>query len=114
MVRIRLGGQKGMVMTIWNLCKEFIPSSEIKRRINNKQIKWNNKVVEGIEEVGEISGYWELGDFLFMNAPLPQCLHWFDVKEFFGMESTNVRSLNFLTGYNLLTLSKKEHFVCMI
>lgn len=110
-------------MALKDILLLFLPSNEIKIRIKNKQIKINNEIVSDsnilfdiqaeiveIEDKRYLQGYWELGDFLFLNEPF-NLLSFVNVKDLFGSEPTNLYNLHFLTGYTLLSLSKKEHYV---
>lgn len=116
-------------MKLREILLNFIPSKDIRIRLNNKQIKVNNEVViDGnlelnitgewleMDEVKYLNGWWEFGDFLYYNVEalegIPSRL--FDLKDFFGEEPTNIKQLEFLTGYILISLSKREHYVFMI
>ena len=46
--------------------------------------------------------YWELGDFIFDNLPNKAIESGiFNIRDYFGEELTNVKSLEFLTGFTL-------------
>lgn len=89
-----------------------LPVKEIRQRFANKQIKINNQLCTALDhnvDVGD--GYWELGDFLFINGAAIESKPWVDIKDFFGPTKTNIKSLRFLSGFTLISISKKEHFV---
>lgn len=91
----------------------FLDSKEIKIRIGNKQIKVNNEIVTDRELEIPIQSLdnSELGCFLYdNNIKLPV---FGNIRDFFGNEPTNIKSLNFLTGYTLITISKKQEYVFM-
>lgn len=101
-------------MTVFNLLKELgIPVKEIKGRFANKQIKINNVLCTAIDHDIRIQdGYWDLGDFLFYNmTSLKTFMFIDDIKDLFGECASNIEALKFLSGYTLLSISKKEHFV---
>lgn len=98
-------------MTLRDILIKHIPSKEIKQRLNNKQIKLNNEVVTNTNiELNVENNFTDLGDFL-LSSELPFVAKIFDIKDFFGPGETNVKSLQFLKNYTLITISKREHFV---
>ncbi len=100
-------------MTVIELLKELgLPVKEIRNRFANKQIKINNQLCTALDHKLEIEdGYWELGDFIFLNGSAITHKPWVDIKDFFGPTKTNIKSLRFLSGFTLVSISKKEHFV---
>lgn len=100
-------------MTVIELLKALgLPVKEIRSRFANKQIKINNQLCTALDHNVDIEdGYWELGDFIFLNSSAIIHKPWIDIKDFFGPTKTNIKDLRFLSGYTLITISKKEHFV---
>jgi hypothetical protein len=102
-------------MTIYEICKLFLPAKEVKLRLQNKQIKVNNTVVTNqsysIELINE--EYIELGEFLFGKSSNfdKSLFNVFDFKDFFGFYPTNVSGFEFFTNYTLIQISKKEFYV---
>lgn len=93
--------------------RAFVNAKEVKTRLNNNQIKINNEVVKDLDiELNIQEHYWELSDFIFINS---EHLRLFpilgNVRDFFGEEPTNIKELEFLTGYTLISISKKEEYV---
>lgn len=100
-------------MTVIELLKALgLPVKEIRSRFANKQIKINNQLCTALDHKLDIhDGYWELGDFIFLNSSAIQTKPWIDIKDFFGPTKTNIIPLRFLSGFTLVSISKKEHFV---
>lgn len=103
-------------MNIKTILQEFIPTKEIKARIASKQIKVNLVVVLDMNEEVEVQdGWWELGNFIYFNitpnSSFPPVEIVGNIRNFFGKEETNIPSLQFLTGYTLITISKREEYV---
>ena len=104
-------------MILKQLLLEFIPSNEIKSRLKNKQIKVNNEVIDNFNiDIPTLGHYEDFGDFLFWNITdeNKNALKNFNVRDFFGGELTNINKLDFLTGYILISVSKKEEYVFFI
>lgn len=100
-------------MTIFELLKELgLPVKEIRGRFANLQIKINNETCTALDhKVNVGDGYWELGEFVFINAAFLDNCKFLDIKNFFGPTKTNIKSLDFLSGFTLISTSKKEHYV---
>lgn len=101
-------------MTLIELLKAMgYPVKDIRSRFANMQIKINNETCTAIDAKLNIGdGYWELGEFIAINAKhLDDKLKVLDIKNFFGTGKTNIKSLEFLSGFTLVSISKKEHFV---
>lgn len=120
-------------INIRELLLHFGPSAEMKQRLKNGQIKINNQVIKSfdVEADFDISSqledeylpkYEELPEFIIENVPnLKQLLNrkrymGLDIMNFFGSPTlkegpTNIKQYEFLEGYVLLSISKKEHFV---
>lgn len=109
-------------MKIIDLLKHFLKVGEIHARINNKQIKINGVPItkEDLHNtIHVMSGYWEYGDFCWnwciqLKPAERTTFNAFNVRDFFGAEPTNIKMYRFLTGFDLITLSKKEEYVFMI
>lgn len=108
--------------TLHDILKHFLPSNEIKNRIANKQLKLNNKIITSKMLKNEIIfniSFWEFDDFVYnwmktLNKKQIQLVFICNnIEDFFGPEPSNIKTLNFLTGFSLLSLSKKEKFVFM-
>ena len=107
--------------TLHDILKNFLPSNEIKNRIKNGQLKLNNEIitVEQLkEEIQFNNSFWEYDDFIYnwmktLNTKQIELVFLFkgSLEDFFGPEPSNIKTLNFLTGFSLLSLSKKEKFV---
>lgn len=99
-------------MELKQLLLNFISSNEIKQRFKNGQIKVNNEIPIDLKVDLNINSnsYWDLGDFIFDNLP-NKSLEIFNIRDFFGEKPTNIKSLKFLTGFTLISISKKEEFV---
>ena len=94
-------------MIIRDLLKEFIPSNEIRARINTNTIKINGDSItlENLNnELDILDGYWEFEDFI---------LHCFNIEDFFGQEESNIHLFKWLSGFLLLTIGKKQKYVFM-
>lgn len=100
-------------MTILEIIKELgLPVKEIRSRFANKQIKVNNDLCTALDHNVDVEdGYWELGDFIFLNAAHIHKNEFLDIKDFFGNRKTNVKGLEFLSGFTLISISKREHYV---
>lgn len=99
-------------MKLRELLIDFIPSKEIKTRLANGQIKVNNEIVKENIELDVQEGYWFLGDFIYFNCRfILNSKIIGDVKNFFGPENTNIKTHEFLTGFTLISFSKKDHLV---
>lgn len=109
--------------TLNDILKNFLPSNEIKNRIKNSQIKLNGEIIKLEDLKNSIifdNSFWEYDDFMFhwlktLNKNQIQLVFLFqkNIEDFFGPEPTNIKTFNFLTGFSLLTLSKKEKFIFM-
>ncbi len=113
-------------MNLRNVLAFYCPSNEIKQRLKNGQIKINNVPVKSLDvecdfdydNVKQI----DLPDFL-MDSGLD--LHQltvlrtygdFNIMDLFGSPTleegpTNIPQFEFLRGYVLLSISKREHYV---
>jgi len=107
--------EKIEITNLDSFLKSKIPSKELKTRIKNKQIKLNNEVIEttNIELNVDWKSPMDLGCFIFYNITiLPRFIYFNNIKSFFGdEEKTNIQSLQFLSNYILISISKKEHIV---
>lgn len=100
-------------MKLREILINFIDSKEIKVRIVNNQIRVNNEVVIDRELDIPIQSLdnSDLGCFLVdNNVKLPKFV---DIREFFGEGDTNIKELEFLSGYTLISISKKQEYVFM-
>lgn len=113
-------------MNLRDVLSFYCPSKEIKQRINNGQIKINNRVIKNLDV--EVSFDYDnvkqvdLPDFL-MDSGLElnqinqlKVFGDFNIMNFFGSPTldegpTNINKFGFLRGFILLSLSKKEHYV---
>lgn len=103
-----------MEITIREILKNYIPSNEIKQRLNNKQIKLNNQIVTDLNTMMDILPDWrmDLGDFIFNNADRLKHITYFgNIRDWFGDYDTNVTKFKFLGAYDLLEFSKKDGIV---
>lgn len=111
-------------MKIRDLLKEFMFVKDIKARINSNTIKINNNpvTIDMLEnDLDILDGYWEFEDFIFDNIYKKNIkkseslyLHCFDIKDYFGNEEeTSIDFLKWLSGFLLLTISKKESYIFM-
>lgn len=113
-------------MNLRDVLSFYCPSKEIKQRINNGQIKINNKVVKNLDV--EVSFEYDnvkqvdLPDFLVDSGldlnQLTMLKNYADlnIMDLFGSPTldeglTNINKFKFLSGFILLSLSKKEHYV---
>ncbi len=95
---------------------------EIHARLNNKQIKINGVPISKDnlqDEISVMSGYWDLDEFISpwyskLKPSERTTIKLFNIRDFFGREPTNVKLFKFFTGFNLITLSKREEYVFMI
>lgn len=116
-------------ITLFELVKQLgLPTKEVRQRFANRQLKINNVLCTALDhkikikleyteaekdEDKKLISYREFGEFLTLNnfdSPLAKVL---DIKDFFGEEPTNIKQFEFVTGYTLISISKKEHFVFM-
>ena len=111
-------------MIIRDLLKEFIPSNEIRARINTNTIKINGDSItlENLNnELDILDGYWEFEDFIYESffKKLSKTkgdelvLHCFNIEDFFGQEESNIHLFRWLSGFLLLTIGKKQKYVFM-
>ena len=72
-----------MEITIREILKNYIPSNEIKQRLNNKQIKLNNQIVTDLNTMMDILPDWRMdfGDFIFNNADRLKHITYFAKQE---------------------------------
>lgn len=115
-------------MNVRELLSLFGPSKEIKQRMNNGQIKFNNIPIKSFDVEVDIDFDWEthklveLSDFLMDSGMnLNQLLKMkrfigLDILDFFGSDTikerpTNIPKFEFLRDYVLVSISKKEHYV---
>lgn len=115
-------------MNVRELLSLFGPSKEIKQRMNNGQIKFNNIPIKSFDVEVDVQFDWEthklveLSDFLMDSGiDLNQLLNLkkfsgLDILDLFGTETindnpTNIKKFEFLKDYVLVSISKKEHYV---
>lgn len=112
-------------MNLRNVLAFYCPSNEIKQRIKNGQIKINNIPIKSLDV--EVDFYdegpsTELPDFLttcginLKQLTLLKGYTGLNICDFFGSPTleegpTNIPQFEFLRGFVLLTLSKREHYV---
>lgn len=89
---------------------------DIKQRVANGQIRINGEKITDLDtELSIQEGYWELGDFCYHSAHqlnrFSTELKLIGIRNLFGEEPTNIAGLDFLTGFSLIQLSKREEYV---
>lgn len=113
-------------MNLRNVLAFYCPSNEIKQRLKNGQIKINNVVVKSLDvecnfDYDNVKER-ELPEFLMDSGldlhqlTLLKTYANFNIMDLFGSPTleeglTNIEKFKFLSGYVLLTISKREHYV---
>jgi len=104
-----------MLPDLQQLLLKYIPSKEIKKRLINRQIKINNEAVTNnkLPIDADINTAIDLGNFIYNHIDkIPNCFNIIDIKDFFGTgETTNIKEVQFLSDYTLLSFSKKDHVI---
>ena len=110
-------------MKIIDLLKHFLKVGEIHARIDKKQIKINGVAINRdnlSDDINVMDGYWEYSEFVFDwykdTKPTGSLIlrGGCSIRDFFGSEPTNIDIMRFFTGFDLVSLSKKEEYVFMI